>query len=156
MIEAVTFPELTVIGRMVEASPGDLSAALAAAWERVFAAGTGTAAFAAVWLPPETGAEKRPAGEAPQRRLVGFMAAKASEVPAGMLRVDLDAGRYLRVAVDGPQAAIADGFARLHAHAAANGLGLSGLALDFGYRPDRADARHELHLALAPQLPALA
>lgn len=147
MIETVTFPELTVIGCMVEAHRDDLPAAVAAAWERVFAADTGTAAFAAVSLPEENGL---------QRRLVGFMAAKASEIPAGMVRVDLDAGRYLRTAQDGSAAEIADGFARLHAHAEANGLKLSGVALDFGYRPGLPDGRHELHLALAPQLPALA
>ncbi|KAA0577181.1 GyrI-like domain-containing protein [Azospirillum sp. Sh1] len=147
MIETVTFPELTVIGCMVEASRDDLPAAVTAAWERVFAADTGTAAFAAVSLPEENGL---------QRRLVGFMAAKASEIPAGMVRVDLDAGRYLRTVQDGPAAEIADGFARLHAHADANGLTLSGIALDFGYRPGLPDGRHELHLALAPQLPALA
>lgn len=147
MIETVTFPELTVIGCMVEASRDDLPAAVTAAWERVFAADTGTAAFAAVSLPEENGL---------QRRLVGFMAAKASEIPAGMVRVDLDAGRYLRTVQDGPAAEIADGFARLHAHAEANGLTLSGIALDFGYRPGLPDGRHELHLALAPQLPALA
>ena len=147
MIETVTCPELTVIGCMVEAGRDDLPAAVAAAWERVFAADTGTAAFAAVSLPEENGL---------QRRLVGFMAAKASEIPAGMVRVDLDAGRYLRTAQDGPAAGIADGFARLHAHAEAHGLKLSGIALDFGYRPGLPDGRHELHLALAPQLPALA
>ncbi|MCM8737132.1 GyrI-like domain-containing protein [Azospirillum sp. A1-3] len=147
MIETVTFPELTVIGCMVEAGRDDLPAAVAAAWERVFAADTGTAAFAAVSLPEENGL---------QRRLVGFMAAKASEIPAGMVRVDLDAGRYLRTVQDGPVAGIADGFARLQAHAEANGLALSGIALDFGYRPGLPDGRHELHLALAPQLPALA
>lgn len=151
MIDTVTFPELTVIGCMVEASREDLPAAVAAAWERVFASDPGTAAFAAVSLPEENGQE---------RRLVGFMAARASEIPDGMVRVDLDAGRYLRTAQDGPQAAIADGFARLHAHAAANGMKLSGIALDFGYRPGQphpgqAGGRHELHLALAPQLPAL-
>lgn len=151
MIETVTFPELTVIGCMVEASGDELPAAVAAAWERVFAADVGTAAFAAVSLPEENGL---------QRRLVGFMAAKASEIPDGMVRLDLDAGRYLRTVQDGPQAAMAasmaDGFDRLHAHAAANGLTLSGIALDFGHRPGRQDGRHELHLALAPQLPALA
>jgi len=146
MIETVSFPELTVIGCMVETGD-DLSAAVAAAWERVFAAGIETAAFAAVTLPEEKGL---------LRRLVGFMAAKASEIPDGMVRIDLDAGRYLRTAQDGPQAALADGFARLHAHAQANGLALSGIALDFGYRPGQPDGRHELHLALAPQLPALA
>lgn len=147
MIETVAFPELTVIGCMVEASRDDLPAAVAAAWGRVFAADIETAAFAAVSLPEENGL---------QRRLVGFMAAKASEIPAGMVRVDLDAGRYLRTVQDGPAAEIADGFARLHAHAEANGLKLSGIALDFGYRPGLPDGRHELHLALAPQLPALA
>jgi hypothetical protein len=147
MIETVPVPELTVIGCMVEASRDDLPAAVAAAWERVFAADTGTAAFAAVSLPEENGL---------QRRLVGFMAAKASKIPDGMVRVDLDAGRYLRTVQDGPPVEIADGFARLHAHAEANGLKLSGIALDFGYRPGLPDGRHELHLALAPQLPALA
>lgn len=147
MIETVTFPELTVIGCMVEASPDELPAAVTAAWERVFAADTGTAAFAAVSLPEENGL---------QRMLAGFMAAKASEIPEGMVRVDLDAGRYLRAVYDGPQAEIVQGFARLHAHAEAMGLKLSGIALDFGYRPGLPDGRHDLHLALAPQLPALA
>ncbi|MBK1839046.1 hypothetical protein JHL17_16665 [Azospirillum sp. YIM B02556] len=147
MIETVTFPELTVLGCMVEASHEDLPAALAAAWERVFAADVGTAAFAAVSLPEENGL---------RRELVGFMAAKASEIPDGMVRLDLDAGRYLRTVQDGPQAAIAGGFARLRAHAEAQGLTLSGMALDFGHRPEQPDGRHELHLALAPQLPALA
>lgn len=147
MIETVTFPELTLIGCMVQTDGEGLPAAIAAAWERVFAADTGTAAFAAVSLPAENGLH---------RRLVGFMAAKASEIPDGMVRVDLDAGRYLRTVQDGPQSAMADGFARLHAHAQANGLTLSGIALDFGYRPGQPDGRHELHLALVPQLPALA
>lgn len=147
MIETVSFPELTVIGCMVEASGDELPAAVAAAWERVFAAEIETAAYAAVSLPEETGLH---------RRLIGFMAAKASEIPDGMVRVDLDAGRYLRTAQDGPQAALAEGFARLHAHAETNGLKLSGIALDFGYRPGHREGRHELHLALAPQLPALA
>lgn len=147
MIETVTFPELTVIGCMVEAGRDELPAAVTVAWERVFAADTGTTAFAAVSLPEENGL---------QRRLVGFMAAKASEIPAGMVRVDLDAGRYLRTVQDGSAAEIVDGFARLHAHAEENGLKLSGIALDFGYRPGLSDGRHELHLALAPQLPVLA
>lgn len=146
MIETVNYPELTAIGFMVEASREDLPAAISAAWERLFAADSGATSFAAVSLPEENGL---------QRELVGFLAAKATEIPPGMVRVDLDAGRYLRLIQDGPVSAIPDGFAQLHAHAADSGLKLSGIALDFGHRPGLPAGRHELHLALAPQLPAL-
>lgn len=147
MIETVSYPELSVIGCMVEAGPDDPPAAIASAWERVFAAETGATSFAAVSLPEEDG--KR-------RDLVGFLAARATEIPAGMVRVDLAAGRYLRTVHDGAVSGIAEGFARLRTHAAANGLALSGIGLDFGHRPGLPDGRHELHLALAVQLPALA
>jgi len=146
MIETVSYPELTAIGFMVEATREELPAAVSAAWERLFAADSGATSFAAVTLPEENGL---------RRELVGFLAARATEIPPGMVRIDLDAGRYLRLIHDGPVSAIPDGFARLQAHAAANGLKVSGIALDFGHRPGLPDGRHELHLALAAQLPAL-
>lgn len=150
MIETVTYPELSIIGVMVDADLTE-DEAVAAAWERLFAVDTGATAFVQLSLPGENG----PTNDGSRRELVGFIAAKATAIPAGMIRVDLDPGRYLRLRHEGTVSEIAAGFARLRSHAEAAGLRLSGIRLDFGHSPGLPAGPHDLHLGLATQLPAV-
>jgi hypothetical protein len=51
---------------------------------------------------------------------------------------------------------IADGFGRLHDYAERAALNPTGFKLDFGYLPGLPAGRHELHVALAPDVLRLA
>ncbi|MGV3551437.1 GyrI-like domain-containing protein [Rhizobium sp.] len=139
MIENIELPELVMIGILVEAPWQERAASVAAAWRELFAAETGATGFLAASLSVEDGVH---------REVVGFLAAGKTPVPDGMIKVVIPAQRYLRLAHDGPQAAIPEGFRRLMAHAGAAGLKATDMKLDFGYLPDMPDGRHELHVAL--------
>jgi len=143
MIDHIELPELTAIGIEVKAPKAELSQALAAAWTRLYETDTGATSFLAASLGSEGGLS---------REFIGFLAARKSDVPGGMIRFDIPSQHYLRLQHEGPPEGIPDGFAQLHAYANANGLTPTGLTLDFGYIPGLAAARHELHLALAPEI----
>ena len=142
MIETVELPELVIIGILVEAGWRELPAKVPAAWRALFAAETGATAFLEASLSIEDGV---------YREIVGYLAARKSEVPEGMTKVVIPAQRYLRLVHDGPLADIARGFGELLAHAEASGLKATDMKLDFGYLPGLPDGRHELHVALAPE-----
>ena len=141
LIDTIDLPELTAIGIVVEARLEELSRAVPAAWTRLFESDTGATAFLEVSISREGGV---------YRELVGFLAARSTELPAGMERLTIPAARYLRLIHDGPLTGIADGFASLYAHAAAHGLTAGDFKLDFGYLPGLASGRHELHVKLEP------
>ncbi|SDG94599.1 GyrI-like domain-containing protein [Pelagibacterium luteolum] len=142
MIETIDLPELTAIGIMVKATWEDLPRAVPAAWQELFAAETGATSFLEVSISREDGV---------YRELVGYLAAKITEVPDGMISLSIPPGRYLRLIHDGALEAIPDQYARLYAHATAHGLKATDLKLDFGYSDGLPPGRHELHVALASE-----
>lgn len=142
MIETVELPEMTAIGVLVEAHWNDLPKAIPAAWTRLFETDTGASSFLEVSLSRDKGV---------YRELVGYLAAKKTEVPEGMVRIVIPAQRYLRIIHDGPLVDIAAGFEKLYAHAAVAGLKATDYKLDFGYAPGLPAGRHELHVALEPE-----
>lgn len=142
MIEIVELPELVCIGYEIEAERQELPALMPGLWDRLFAADTGATSFLEVSSEPAEGRF---------RELVGFLAARATEIPDGMTKLVLPARRYLRFSHEGPLSGIASGFQRLYDHAAAAGLKTGDLKLDFGYTPGLTDTRHELYVALEPQ-----
>lgn len=142
MIEIVELPELVCIGYEIEADWQDLAVLMPELWQRLFAADTGATSFLEVSSEPAAGRF---------RELVGFLAAGSTEIPDGMTKLVLPAGRYLRLNHEGPLSDIASGFRRLYNHAAAAGLKTGDLKIDFGYTPGLTDTRHELHVALEPQ-----
>jgi predicted transcriptional regulator YdeE len=93
MIETIELPELVLIGILVECPWQELSREVPAAWRRLFEAETGAQAFLEASLSVENGV---------YRELVGYLAAARSEVPGGMTKVIVPAGRYLRLQHDGP------------------------------------------------------
>ena len=141
MIETVELPEMVAIGVLVEAHWNDLPKAVPAAWTRLFESDTGATSFLEVSISRDNGF---------YRELVGFLAAKKTEVPDGMTRIVIPAQRYLRILHDGPLAEIAGGFEKLYAHAAVAGLKATDYKLDFGYAPGLPAGRHELPLAREP------
>ncbi|HEV2513680.1 MAG TPA: effector binding domain-containing protein [Devosia sp.] len=142
MIETVELPEMTAIGVLVEAHWNDLPKAIPVAWTRLFETDTGASSFLEVSMSREGGI---------YRELVGYLAAKKTEVPDGMVRLVIPAQRYLRIIHDGPLVEIAAGFEKLYAHAAVAGLKATDYKLVFGYLPGLAAGRHELHVALEPE-----
>lgn len=143
MIETVELPEMTAIGILVEAHWNDLPQAIPAAWTRLFETDTGATNFLEVSLSREGSV---------YRELVGYLAAKKTEVPPGMIRITIPAQRYLRLAHDGPLVEISAGFEKLYAHAAVAGLKATDYKLDFGYVPGLPPGPHELHVALEPEI----
>lgn len=139
LIETIDLPELVAIGLLVEGRPGALERDLPAAWGRLFEMNTGASAFLKLGLPPE--------GDR-NRELVGFLAARQTEVPEGMTRIIVPAQRYLRTGHDGALTDIPASLERLHVQAAMRGLKTTGFMLDFGYLPGQPAGRHELHLSL--------
>ena len=139
MIETIELPELVIIGIMIEAPWQDLPAKVPEAWAALFAAETGATSFLEASLSVEDGV---------YREVVGYLAARKSEVPEGMVKIVIPAQRYLRLIHDGPLVEIARGFGQLLAHAEAAGLKATDMKLDFGYLPGLPDGRHELHVAL--------
>ena len=141
MIETVDLPELTAIGIVVEAPWSELHRAVPTAWTRLFETDTGATSFleASLW---------RDAGI--YRELVGYLAAKKTEVPPGMERHTIPAGRYLKLIHDGPLIEIAGGFDRLLTHARLANLETDQFKLDFGYLPGLPAGRHELYLRILP------
>lgn len=146
MVETIELPALTAIGILVEAPWNELPRVVPAAWTRLFETDTGATGFLEVSISRDGGVY----GE-----LVGYLAAQKTEVPPGMVRYPIPAGRYLRIMHDGPLEGIAEGFSRLYAHAAATGLSATDFKLDFGYLPGLPPGRHELHVLLAPDVPRL-
>ncbi|WP_332687819.1 GyrI-like domain-containing protein [Devosia sp.] len=142
MIETVELPEVHAIGVLVEAHWNDLPKAIPAAWTRLFETDTGASSFLEVSISRDNGI---------YRELVGYLAAKKTEVPDGMVRIVIPAQRYLRIIHDGPLVEIAAGFEKLYAHAAVAGLKATDYKLDFGYLPGLPAGRHELHVALEPE-----
>ena len=142
MIETVDLPEMTAIGVVVEAHWDELPRAIPAAWTRLFETDTGATSFLEVSISRQAGI---------YRELVGYLAAKKTEVPPGMTRVTIPAQRYLRLIHDGPLVDIARGFEQLYAHAAVAGFKATDYKLDFGYLPGLPPGRHELHVALEPE-----
>ncbi|KQW79009.1 hypothetical protein ASC89_11925 [Devosia sp. Root413D1] len=142
MIETVELPEMHAIGVLVEAHWNDLPKAIPAAWTRLFETDTGASSFLEVSISRDNGI---------YRELVGYLAAKKTEVPDGMVRIVIPAQRYLRIVHDGPLVEIAAGFEKLYAHAAVAGLKATDYKLDFGYLPGLPAGRHELHVALEPE-----
>jgi predicted transcriptional regulator YdeE len=142
MIDIVDLPEMTAIGILVEAHWNDLPKAIPAAWTRLFETDTGATNFLEVSISRDNGY---------YRELVGYLAAKKTEVPAGFTKLTIPAQRYLRLIHDGPLVEIAQGFEKLYAHAAVAGLKATDYKLDFGYLPGLPPGRHELHVALEPE-----
>lgn len=142
MIEIVELPELVCIGYEIEADWQDLAVLMPDLWQRLFASDTGATSFLEVSSEPAEGRF---------RELVGFLAARSTEIPDGMTKRVLPAGRYLRLHHEGPLSGIAHGFQLIHDHAAATGQRTGDLKLDFGYTPGLIDTRHELHVALESQ-----
>jgi predicted transcriptional regulator YdeE len=139
-IETVALPELVLIGCEI-AGPRDLRrSAIPEAWRRLLLAGSGATSFLAVSLPHEKGRF---------HEIVGFLAARETDVPAGLRRHVLAAGHYLRLSHEAPLGEIPLSFARLEAHARAKGLETTDLRLDTGYRAGLPEGPHELYLALA-------
>jgi predicted transcriptional regulator YdeE len=139
MIETVELPELVIVGILVEAPWQDLPDKVPAAWRALFAAETGATSFLEASLSVEDGW---------YREVVGYLAARKSPVPEGMVKVVIPAQHYLRLVHDGALAGISSGFGRLLAHAKASDLKATDMKLDFGYLPGLPDGRHELHVAL--------
>lgn len=143
MIEIVELPELIAIGIEVRERWEELPRAVPAAWERLFEAGTGANSFLEVSLGRKEGV---------YTELVGFLAASRTDVPGGMIRMVIPAQRYLRTMHDGPLEGIATGFGSLYQYAEATRLPATDFKLDFGYLPGLPAGRHELHVALAPEI----
>jgi predicted transcriptional regulator YdeE len=147
MIEIIELPELVAIGIEVQASWEELQREVPAAWERLFAAETDATSFLEVSLGRTAGI---------YRELLGFLAAARTRTPEGMSRVVIPAQRYVRLIHDGPLEDIAAGFGTLYAYAEKTGLRPTDFKLDFGYVPGLPAGRHELHVALAPDVLRLA
>lgn len=141
MIETVHLPELVAIGLVVEGRWDELSTRVPAGWRRLFELQTGAAGFL------EASLERR---DGVYRELLGYLAARKTECPAGLERHIIPAGAYLRLIHDGPLADIPEGYEALHAYAAAHGIRTTDFKLDFGYLPGLPPGRHELHIAIAP------
>ena len=142
MIETVELPEMVAVGVLVEAPWNELPKVVPAAWTRLFESDTGATSFLEVSISRQDGV---------YRELVGYLAAKKTEVPDGMVRIVIPAQRYLRIVHDGPLVDIAAGFEKLYAHAAVAALKATDYKLDFGYLPGLSAGRHELHVALEPE-----
>lgn len=142
MIDTIELPELLAIGIEVVAPWQELPRVIPAAWTRLFETDTGASSFLEVSISRENGI---------YRELVGYLAARKTEVPPGMIRYAIPPGRYLRLIHDGPLVEIAGGFEKLYAHAAVAGLKATDFKLDFGYLVGLPPGRHELHVRLEPE-----
>lgn len=139
MIETVDLPELVAIGIPVDALWNDLPVEVPKAWRRLFEFDTGATSFLEISLAREFDM---------YHEFVGYLAAKATDVPDGLVRIVIPPQRYLRLIHDGPLDKIAEGFERLYHRAAVQGLTTADLKLDFGYQPGLPPGRHELHVAI--------
>lgn len=146
MIETVSLPELVCVGLTVTGTWQELPKSVPAGWQRLFSATTDAEHFLEVSRQQEDGS---------YIEFLGFLASRKTEIPAGLERHIVSPGRYLRLRHDGPLAGIADGFARLHSHAAQAGIALDDLKLDLGYRRGLPDTPHELYVAIRPEPLAL-
>ena len=139
MIETVDLPELVAIGIPVDALWSDLPVEVPKAWHRLFELDTGATSFLEVSLAREFDM---------YHEFVGYLAAKATDVPDGLVRIVVPPRRYLCLIYDGPLDKIAEGFEQLYHWAAVQGLTATDLKLDFGYQPGLPPGRHELHVAI--------
>ena len=138
-IETIDLPELVAIGIPVDALWKDLPVEMPKAWHRLFELDTGATSFLGVSFEREFDMH---------HEFVGYLAARATDFPDGLVRIVIPPRRYLRLIHDGPLEKIAEGFERLYHSAAVQGLTVSGLKLDFGYAPGLPPGRHELHVAI--------
>jgi predicted transcriptional regulator YdeE len=138
-IETIELPELVAIGIPVDALWNDLPVEVPKAWRRLFELDTGATAFLEISLAREFDM---------YHEFVGYLAAKATDVPDGLVRIVIPPRRYLRLIHDGPLEEIAAGFEKLYHSAAVQGLAATDFKLDFGYQPGLPPGRHELHVAI--------
>lgn len=138
-IDTIDLPELVAIGIPIDAPGHDLKIEVPRAWRRLFEFDTGATSFLAVSF--ERDAQM-------YHEFVGYLAARATEVPDGLSRVIIPPQRYLRLMHDGPLETIETGFETLYHRAAVEGLQATGFKLDFGYLPGLPAGRHELHVAI--------
>lgn len=138
-IETIDLPELVAIGIPVDASWNDLPVEMPKAWRRLFELDTGATSFLGVSFEHEFDM---------WHEFVGYLAAKVTEVPDGLVRIVIPPRRYLRLIHDGPLGNITEGFEKLYHWAAVHGLDATGFKLDFGYQPGLPPGRHELHVAI--------
>ncbi len=138
-IDIIDLPELVAIGIPVDAPWNELPVEMPKAWHRLFELDTGATSFLSVSFEHELDM---------WHEFVGYLAAKATEIPDGLVCIVIPPRRYLRLIHDGPLEQIADGFAKLYHAAAVQGLDATDFKLDFGYAPGLPPGRHELHVAI--------
>lgn len=139
VIETIDLPELVAIGLPVDALWSELPVEVPKAWRRLFEFDTGATSFLEVSLAREFDM---------YHQFVGYLAAKSTGVPDGLVRIVIPPRRYLRLIHDGPLEEIPAGFERLYHRAAVQGLDATDFKLDFGYLPGLPAGRHELHVAI--------
>lgn len=138
-IDTIDLPELVAIGITVDAVWSDLPVEMPKAWRRLFELDTGATSFLGVSFEREFDMH---------HEFVGYLAARATEIPDGLVRIVIPPRRYLRLIHDGPLDRIAAGFETLYHSAAVQGLTATDYKLDFGYAPGLPPGRHELHVAI--------
>lgn len=139
-IDTIDLPELVAIGIPVDALWSDLPVEMPKAWHRLFEFDTGATSFLGISLEREFDM---------YHEFVGYLAARTTDIPDGLVRIVIPSRRYLRLIHDGPLDTIAAGFERLYHSAAVQGLRATDFKLDFGYAPGLPPGRHELHVAIA-------
>jgi len=138
-IETIDLPELVAIGIPVDALWNDLPVEMPKAWRRLFERDTGATAFLGVSFEREFDM---------YHEFVGYLAARATDVPDGLARIVIPPRRYLRLIHDGPLDQIAASFEKLYHWAAVQNLNATDFKLDFGYQPGLPPGRHELHVVI--------
>ena len=138
-IDSIDLPELVAIGIPVDARWDELPVEMPKAWTRLFEMDTGATSFLGVSFEREFDM---------WHEFVGYLAARATEVPEGLVRIVIPPRRYLRLIHDGPVENIQAGFEALYHSAAVQGLNATDFKLDFGYLPGLPPGRHELHVAI--------
>lgn len=138
-IDSIDLPELVAIGIPVDARWDELPVEMPKAWTRLFEMDTGATSFLGVSFEREFDI---------WHEFVGYLAAKATEVPEGLVRIVIPPRRYLRLIHDGSVGNIQAGFEALYHAAAVQGLNSTDFKLDFGYLPGLPPGRHELHVAI--------
>ena len=138
-IDSIDLPELVAIGIPVDARWDELPVEMPKAWTRLFEMDTGATSFLGVSFEREFDM---------WHEFVGYLAARATEVPEGLVRIVIPPRRYLRLIHDGPVGNIQAGFEALYHAAAVRGLNATDFKLDFGYLPGLPPGRHELHVAI--------
>lgn len=138
-IDTIDLPELVAIGIPVDAPWNALKVEMPKAWHRLFELDTGATSFLGVSFEHDFDM---------WHEFVGYLAATATEIPDGLVRIVIPPRRYLRLIHDGPLEKIQAGFEALYHSAAVQGLSATDFKLDFGYAPGLPSGRHELHVAI--------